>query len=464
MIDANSTHADGPLSVSAFHGLMSAALRGAALPARLAVACSGGPDSMALTALLTEWCAEAGVSLTALIVDHRLRAEAAAEAAQVRDWLAERDVTAEILTWRGDRPAANLQAEARAARYTLMLDWCRRHGTPALALAHHRDDQAETVLLRLARGSGVDGLAGMAPRSERDGVMLLRPLLAIGRARLHAVLADRAWPYVSDPSNDDVSFARVRMRRLLPALAREGIDAARLAGTATAMARARNALATAAEALLADAAAVAPDGYVLVAGERLQQAPDDLALRALAKVLMAVGGQTYPPRLERLERLLDAIRREGLEGGRTLAGCRIAPYGDRVLVAREAAAVQEVATLVGGRREEAFWDRRFRLRFADAPRGATVRRLGRNGWTALRKIAPDAGLDAIPGPVRPTLPALWLGDRLAAAPSLDLFDASICPASPVRCDFLPASAWWATPFHRAAETPSTESSALDGLC
>src|SRR5690242_4383018 len=151
---------------------------------RLAVAVSGGADSMALVLLARDWAEVRGGALTALTVDHRLRKAAAAEAVQVGRWLAERGIDHQVLVRDDGHGSGGVQAAARDARYRLLEAWCRKTGALHLLVGHHREDQAETLLLRLARGSGVDGLAGMAMLAERAACRVLRPLLGVARARL----------------------------------------------------------------------------------------------------------------------------------------------------------------------------------------------------------------------------------------------------------------------------------------
>ncbi|MGH6981766.1 MAG: tRNA lysidine(34) synthetase TilS, partial [Stellaceae bacterium] len=180
---------------------------------RVAVAVSGGADSMALLLLAREWAAARQGDVTALTIDHKLRPEAAKEARRVARWCKARGVVHRTLAWRGKKPKGDIQAAARAARYRLLEDWCVDAGVLHLLLAHHQDDQAETFLLRLARGSGLDGLAAIAPVAERPGCRLLRPLLAMSHGRLVATLEARGQVWLDDPSNDNERYARVRMRK-----------------------------------------------------------------------------------------------------------------------------------------------------------------------------------------------------------------------------------------------------------
>jgi len=393
---------------------------------RLAAAVSGGPDSLALCLLAGHWARAAGGALTAITVDHGLRPDSAAEARQVGRWLEARGVPHVVLRWREPPPAANVQARARAARYRLLEDWCRRRGVLHLLLGHHREDQAETLLMRLGRGSGVDGLAGMAPVSETRYVRLLRPLLEVPRARLRATLDAQGQDWIEDPSNEDLAYARVRIRKALPALAREGLTAARLADTAARLGRARAALEAATVELLAAGAVLSPAGYGVVDAERLAAAPAETGLRALARLLVTVGGGVYGPRLERLERLYGALCRHGRGGaadrGRTLAGCRILPAprvlgaGTRLLICREPAAIAEPAALDRGPRVH--WDGRYLVAAGPRCRGLNIGRLGRAGWAELVRAAPELRKTRIPGAVRPSLPAIRDRNGLVAVPHL----------------------------------------------
>jgi tRNA(Ile)-lysidine synthase len=384
----------------------------------LAVAVSGGADSLALALLAAGWARRRGGAVTALTVDHGLRPEAAAEARQVARWLDARNIAHRRLAWRGAKPRQNIQAAARAARYGLLTGWCRRNGVLHLALGHHLDDQAETLLLRLGRGSGLDGLAAIAPVAELPGVRLLRPLLAVPRARLIATLEARGQPWIEDPSNEDLAHARVRLRALGPALAAEGLTAERLAATARRLGRARAALEGAVGALLARAATLDPAGYCRLDPAALAAAPEEIALRALGQALTTVAGRAYGPRLDGLERLLAAIAGGDLGGGRTLAGCRVLPRRGGLLLCREPAEIADERWLAAG--EEVLWDGRFRVALAPGAGRQRLRlgKLGRDGWAELAAVLPAVQQKAVPPAVRPSLPALRRAGRLVAVPHL----------------------------------------------
>ncbi|MFQ5954527.1 MAG: tRNA lysidine(34) synthetase TilS [Kiloniellales bacterium] len=386
---------------------------------RIAVGVSGGADSMALCLLLKNWTETARGELVALTVDHGLRPDSHAEARRVGRWLARWGVTHRVLRWTGPKPRHGIQAAARAARYRLMTDWCHTAGFLHLALAHHRDDQAETVLLRLAGGSGLDGLAGMAAVSELAALHLIRPLLDIPKAGLIATLSAFGQDWIEDPSNRDPRHQRGRLRAAWPVLEREGLTAARLAATAAKLGLARAALETETAALLA-AAAIHPEGYVRLDWQALMRAPAALARRALARCLMTVGGARYPPRSQRLERLFLALVADPAGAGRTLGGCRVLARDGRLLLCREASAARERVPLSD--RRSVLWDGRFLVPPARAfglpAGGVTVARLGGAGWRALEAAEPALGQRLVPAAVRPSLPALIDRDGILAVPHL----------------------------------------------
>lgn len=207
------------------------------------IAVSGGPDSTALIVMASAWAARRGARMFAATVDHCLRPESAAEAAGVARLCAGLGVPHATLVWTGPKPTSRLQERAREARYRLLRAHADEVGADAIATAHHRDDQAETVLFRLLRGSGLAGLAGMAETSERDRVKLVRPLLGLAKADLVGFCRDQGVAFVEDPSNANPAYARARMRALMPILAREGLDSAALARLARRAAETEAALA-----------------------------------------------------------------------------------------------------------------------------------------------------------------------------------------------------------------------------
>ncbi|GIL40158.1 tRNA lysidine(34) synthetase TilS [Roseiterribacter gracilis] len=291
----------------------------------LAVGVSGGADSLALTLLLDEWVRARGGMVHAFTVDHALRDASAAEAAQVGAWLGARGIAHTVLPWTGPKPATGLMEAARDARRDLLTRACRERGLLHLCLGHHQDDQAETVLLRLAKGSGVDGLGGMAPLTETPHVRLLRPLLDQPKDRLRATCVRFGQKVIEDPSNFDPRFARPRLRAVAEALGEEGLGAAALCATAARARAAAAALAAATSQLLARRVTIGTDGVYLNRGDWLDE-PVELRLRALAAVLARTGGRTPAPKREKLASL-DRSLAEPAFPGATLGGSRISPAG-----------------------------------------------------------------------------------------------------------------------------------------
>lgn len=392
----------------------------------LGVAVSGGGDSVALLHLVRDWAAAHGRRLHVATVDHGLRPESAEEARGVRALAAAHGLDADTLVWRDHPTRGNLQAAARDARRALLARWASERGLSAIALGHTMDDQAETVLMRLARGSGVDGLSGMAARVEIDGAMWIRPLLFARRADLRNWLNARGATWVDDPTNEDPRYDRIKARRALGALGDLGLDAAGVAATADRLRDAREALDESADALAAEAARWGVCGDLRLTLGPLRVAPRELARRVLRTALIRVSGATYGPRAQAEATLLTAIFGLRLGGGRSLHGCLIRPDGpDGVVILREAAAVDDCAEIG----EAALWDGRFSIEARAPLDGAEVRPLGEMGVNRLKSLEKDdiwrpstAWLEA-PRAARLSTPSLWRGAAMTAAPLAGYGDA-----------------------------------------
>lgn len=281
----------------------------------IVVAVSGGPDSTALMHLLARWSApRSGPPLLIATVDHGLRPESADEARFVAREAAALGLAHRTLVWPGAKPDTGLQEAAREARYGLLVDLARSEGASHLVTAHTLDDQAETVLMRMARGSGLAGLAGMRAERDRDGIIHARPLLACPKSALTGLCEREGWAFVTDPSNRNELFARVRWRRLMPALAEEGLTAERLARLAERAARAEEALdAKAADALVLAGAERDGEELGFDAG-RLAREPFEIALRMLSLALVGIGLSLDASRLHRLEACTRRLREAARDG------------------------------------------------------------------------------------------------------------------------------------------------------
>ena len=367
---------------------------------RLGLAVSGGSDSTALAVL----AAEAGVpDLFILTVDHGLRPGSAADADAVEALSARLGLQLERLRVTA-APQGSLQAFARAERYRLLGDAAARHGIAAIVTAHTLDDQAETLLLRLARGSGVRGLAAIRPRSMRDGLVLLRPLLGARRDALRAALTARGIGWREDPSNADPRFDRIAMRNLLPRLAAVGLTPERLAGTAASLRRASESIDVAVAGLAAAAVENDRAGCVRIARASIFEAPEEVRLRLLTEIVRRTGGLAYPPRLDALATV--ATRVLAGDARATLGRCVVAADGDIVRIWRENRGISSVTVPPGG---TALFDGRYTVETApDAP-PMVVAPLGQAA-----RLCPVIAHR----PAMVTAPGIFVAGALVAAPTL----------------------------------------------
>src|SRR6267378_707857 len=299
----------------------------------IVLAVSGGPDSIALMWLAARWRSTLarGPRLIAVTVDHGLRAEAAAEAREVKRLARTLDLPHRTMRWTGEKPKTGLPAAARAARYRLLAQAARACGATHILTAHTRDDQAETVLMRLLRSSGIGGLAAMARESERDGVLLARPFLHVAKSQLVATLKKAKIGFADDPTNRDTNFTRPRLREIMPVLAAEGGDARSLARLASRLARANQAvevLVDGAERYLALRDREAPragfdanafDASTFEArtfdASAFAAMPEEIRLRLLKRAIDRFGHEG-PAELGKVEALLAALDRAVAENSR----------------------------------------------------------------------------------------------------------------------------------------------------
>jgi tRNA(Ile)-lysidine synthase len=327
---------DAPITTDEARALIAAALPSwAEADAPLAVGCSGGPDSLALTLLAADACPG---RVHGLIVDHGLRAESAEEAAQTRAWLAACGIPSQILVWTGDKPTSGIQAAARAARYQLFQQGCDRINSGYLLLAHHLDDQAETFLMALGRGAGLNGLAGMAVCRNEGEINIVRPLLGVPKARLIATLEARQQPWIDDPSNDNSRFDRVRLRQHMTALADAGLTPDLLAGAAGRLADARDVLQDIQHELWrmvlkerGKSCRIGLDGLAMMLDS--PPAQRTILVPLLADMIEVVSGAK--PRFEELYRVVEWLATGEGPSVRTLGRCRLIRSATDLLVEPE---------------------------------------------------------------------------------------------------------------------------------
>lgn len=365
----------------------------------LGVAVSGGGDSVALLHLL----AARGDGLQAVTVDHGLRAESAEEATQVASICKELSIRHTVLKWENWDNSGNLQDAARQARLRLISAWAANEGITHVALGHTLDDQAETVLLRLARGSGVDGLSAMAKQRDDGQVTWIRPLLYASREELRAYLVASNVTWIDDPSNDDPKFDRVKARQALAYLGELGITTDGLVATAERMQGARSALEIAAQQLAQDCVEVTEAGEVQIDKATFCAAPDELRFRLFSATLKWISGSTYRPRFDSLRGVLARIDNEN---GQTLHGCIVRAHAGHILVRREPARVSSPCPT------NSVWDHRWEVTKYGDETADEIAALDEDGLRMCENWRET-------GHAREVLlasPALWANGQLVAAP------------------------------------------------
>ncbi|SCA56805.1 putative tRNA(Ile)-lysidine synthase [Candidatus Terasakiella magnetica] len=370
---------------------------------RFAVAVSGGADSLALCLLCAEWAVQHGKKLIALSVNHGLRAEAEGECQWVSQALSHYNVEHHILTGTSEAPKSDIQAAARELRYQLMQDFCIDHDISDLFLAHHQDDQAETFLLRLARGSGVDGLSAMKPVTQRGHLRLLRPLLTVPKASLVSYLEERNQSWIEDPSNENTAFERVKMRKAMGALAELGLTPHRLSQTAGTMQRVSGVMTRLSQDWLAQNFRLFEEAYGEFSHSALSQGEEEVILRCLSRIGMAISGEIYPPRFEKLQKLLGKLL---AKQDATLMGCRWINQGEDILVCREVR-LNEVSSNI------------YQIDNHHSKSAYYVRMLGQDGWAEIIKCDETLRQSPLVKPVLYSLISFWDDKGVLAVPHLD---------------------------------------------
>lgn len=300
---------------------------------RIGLAVSGGPDSLALLLLAGEYARkhDSYDRFVVYSVDHNLRPEAATEVAFVLDTATRLGLQARGLRWDGLKPSTGIQQAARRARYALIGRAMAEDGVEIVVTAHHLGDQAETVLMRLAHGSGVEGLRGMDYFSEVNGIAIVRPLLGIDPVALAQVVASAGLTPVGDPSNLDTDYERVRWRHALPQLAALGIDARRLSRFADRMRDADLAISAMANTVEFEAGI----GSRTLGHKILRDLPRAVAVKVMQRLLREVGAGLKPHDLARIEAITDALRGQSALKRTSLHGCLVASDGTSIVVERE---------------------------------------------------------------------------------------------------------------------------------
>jgi tRNA(Ile)-lysidine synthase len=404
----------------------------------LAVAVSGGSDSLALLLLAHELAQRRGSHVVALTVDHGLRSESKEEAIRVGSWAKERDIQHVILDWVGDKPITRLQESARKARYGLLTQWCKQNQISTLLLGHHQQDQEETFWLRLSSGSGLDGLSGIKKRTFRDGILFLRPLLDFPKERLKETLLAHNQEWIEDPSNQSSRFFRGRMRQFL---SEEGLSSFRLSQIMKKFQGDGDFIQVSVTKAINDMVQLNEGGYLTVKKDSFNELHPAIAKRLLSFLLQWFLNPDYPPRESKIIGILEKIKKESFF---TAGGIYWVFSPEEIFLFRERRAIDEGFS-VSVLKEKTLWDQRFWIdpRLKDyVPNDIVIGPLGvfnkkvssqslEEGVVIQKSHKKKLDCDGAYAPrnddhgnltyaqhIVSTLPALWLKGKVVAVPHL----------------------------------------------
>lgn len=386
---------------------------------KIAVAVSGGSDSLALTLLANAW---AKARIIAITVDHGLRKESEYEAAQVARWLAKYDIEHYTLKWKGDKQPSNIQANARNARYELMTDFCKQQQIANLLVAHTKEDQAETVLIRLMRGSGLEGLCGIRNKVTINDIRIIRPLLDTKKEDLKSYLRSQKQGWIEDPSNQNDKFARVRVRKFINSSDEPELLISRLASTANALQRSNDYIQQNILREISEVADIKSEGYCLLDIEKFKALHVEVGLKIMAKLIKSIGGQYYKPRFEKLENLYNFIQNG--EYNATLGGCEIyqskkQSEAGKLLIIRENSAIQDDLEILSG--SSVIWDGRFKCSLKYIEENFIVGAFSSSDLLSIARERQEFKNLKLPKRVIFALPALKTLENIVAVPHIGYY-------------------------------------------
>ncbi|MFT6556863.1 tRNA lysidine(34) synthetase TilS [Sneathiella sp.] len=389
---------------------------------KVGVAVSGGSDSMAACLAAVDWAQRMDVQVVGLTVDHGLRPEARQEAELVAEWLSKIGMEHHILTWKGPHPRTGIQQAARNARYRLLKEKCKQLGANLLIMGHQLEDQLETFLMRMAKGSGVQGLSVMAATREQDGIIISRPFLSVSRQQLRDFLKKSDQQWIDDPSNDNPVFTRTHLGRALEILAdlpESNLQSLEMSVTRTQ--RADGALSTITEQYLRTHVVESPLGFVRFSKAAIEEMPDEIAIRFLQRLFIFVRGTGQGPQMSALERLQHSLKTDQMSKAKTLFGCQLLRQRDQWILCREPGRTDLPEKELTNNRV-CLWDDRFEIRDTvpgtnisaqDCPR---VRVIGDDGWQQLKESPEWQTPDPLPSIVKKNLPSIWIGAKIVSMP------------------------------------------------
>ncbi len=386
----------------------------------IALAVSGGPDSTAMMQIAALSKKLKNNNVTVIVVDHGLREESKNEANIVGQNAKLLGFKFKILKWDGVKPKTRIQEIARKTRYKLMTSWCKKKGIEKLFLAHHLDDQVETFLMRLGKGSGVDGLAVMNYVTEISSLKLVRPFLEIPKTRFIKILSITNLEWISDPSNFNSDYKRSRIRKILPILSKEGINSKQIGLVIKRMRSAKDALNTQTNILLKKYLSNVDNVAYFLNKELLKDVKEkEILIRVLEKIFMNISGSIYPPRRNKLENIISWILKNNNIKAKTLTGVVVRKRKSELIFYREPDDCYKSVNIRPLTSRYSCWDDRFFLK-ANKSNDLQIRALGDVGIKILKeeKILKRQGFQNVPLSAWKTVPGVWSKKRLISVPTL----------------------------------------------
>ena len=391
------------------------------IDSKIAIAVSGGVDSMVLMNLAKESDFLNDKNVFILVVDHDLRAESKQEAKFVKNEAKKIGFPTRILKWKGSKPNKRIQEEARNKRYSLLINFCRENNINNLYLAHHLDDQIETFLFRMFRGSGLQGLTSFSSSYERNGLTLIRPLIDTPKSELISYARRKKINWVEDPSNENQKYDRVKLRKVLPLIYKEGFDKKVFLKSVKKLRLANQALDQITKEFVLQYVIINKNISVFIKKELFLTAPEDVQLRVLQNTIRIFSGERYySPNYLKILNLMNWARNDNDISAKTLGGTIFRKRKGGLILYKEVKKLNDIKPIKLSKSKYKAWDNRFLIKINKSVKGE-ISYLGNEGVKILKskKILGKKGFNGIPLTALYSIPAMWDGKRLISAPFFD---------------------------------------------
>ena len=388
------------------------------IDSKIAIAVSGGVDSMVLMNLAKESDFLNDKNVFILVVDHGLRAESKQEAESVKKEAKKLGFPTRILKWKGPKPNKRIQEEARNKRYSLLINFCRENNINNLYLAHHLDDQIETFLFRMFRGSGLQGLTSFSSSYERNGLTLIRPLIDTPKSELISYARRKKINWVEDPSNENQKYDRVKLRKVLPLIYKEGFDKKVFLKSVKKLRLANQALDQITKEFVLQYVIINKNISVFIKQELFLTAPEDVQLRVLQNTIRIFSGERYySPNYLKILNLMNWARNDNDISAKTLGGTIFRKRKGGLILYKEVKKLNDIKPIKLSKSKYKAWDNRFLIKINKSVKGE-ISYLGNEGVKILKskKILGKKGFNGIPLTALYSIPAMWDGKRLISAP------------------------------------------------